>query len=107
MALFDLGQALEALPEYQSDLGRRPQEMAARKEGPFRGVVVPTTLAAVEGLVGEDDTCPFCMEGLADDVSVKQAKCGHVFHDVCISTWVSDCYRNDSCPLCRCKIVYL
>ncbi|KAF9680535.1 hypothetical protein SADUNF_Sadunf06G0131500 [Salix dunnii] len=53
---------------------------------------MPTALAPV------DAVCAVCMEGFQ---SGKKVPCGHVYHEACISSWLSYCH---SCPLCRCDI---
>ena len=39
----------------------------------------------------------------------KDDKCGHIFHEECITEWLStpkrDGFLNDACPLCRSKLV--
>ncbi|KAL7093673.1 hypothetical protein ACP275_11G053500 [Erythranthe tilingii] len=65
--------------------------------------------AAVCELVGEMPTvvvggggrCAVCMEGFQLDGGAgggKKVPCGHIFHENCISQWLSG---HDSCPLCR------
>ncbi|KAL4589590.1 hypothetical protein LXL04_002498 [Taraxacum kok-saghyz] len=48
------------------------------------------------------DVCSVCMESFNSSSSCKEALCGHVYHDACITKWLS--FYN-SCPLCRCKVV--
>lgn len=42
--------------------------------------------------------CAVCTEGLRFGGAAKRTPCGHVFHQDCISRWLS---VNYSCPLCR------
>lgn len=51
--------------------------------------------------------CPICIEDLPQQPEFKESnveqgvellKCGHVFHDKCVATWLK---RQDACPLCR------
>ncbi|KAI3714709.1 hypothetical protein L6452_21668 [Arctium lappa] len=44
--------------------------------------------------------CTVCMESFLS--SCKQAPCGHVYHDGCITKWLSFC---NSCPICRSKVL--
>ncbi|XP_024979798.1 E3 ubiquitin-protein ligase MPSR1-like [Cynara cardunculus var. scolymus] len=46
--------------------------------------------------------CTVCMESFQS--SCKQAPCGHVYHDGCITKWLSFC---NSCPICRSKVLDL
>ncbi len=45
------------------------------------------------------NTCAICLE-TDKEVSVK-VRCGHIFHEKCISVWSR---INPVCPLCRYKI---
>ena len=40
--------------------------------------------------------CPICTEDLTDDIVTT--KCGHIFHDICVSQWLKN---NRACPTCR------
>ncbi|KAH6826819.1 hypothetical protein C2S53_011050 [Perilla frutescens var. hirtella] len=54
------------------------------------------TVATAEG----GSHCAVCTEGLRLAAAAKRIPCGHVFHENCISRWLS---VNYSCPLCRQK----
>ena len=58
------------------------------------------TVAAVEGVI-----CSVCVEGFRAEEKRggrgKQVPCGHVYHETCISKWLS---HSNSCPLCRSTI---
>eukprot|EP00116_Pleurobrachia_bachei_P004779 sb/3465041/ len=41
-------------------------------------------------------SCPICTEPLKD--GVVATKCGHVFHELCVATWLAN---NRQCPTCR------
>ena len=41
-------------------------------------------------------SCPICQESLKEDVVAT--KCGHVFHEMCVATWLAN---NRQCPTCR------
>ena len=60
-----------------------------------------STLPAVHGSV-EGDICSICMEVFDHQKKSaegnKRVPCGHVYHAICISRWLSHC---SSCPLCR------
>ncbi|XP_013193973.1 E3 ubiquitin-protein ligase RNF181 [Amyelois transitella] len=48
-----------------------------------------------------DDTsknCPICLKNFCDGEKAKEMPCHHVFHPVCILTWLE---RTNSCPFCR------
>ncbi|XP_063680125.1 E3 ubiquitin-protein ligase TRAIP-like [Bolinopsis microptera] len=40
--------------------------------------------------------CPICTEDLQDEIVTT--KCGHIFHDICVSQWLKN---NRACPTCR------
>lgn len=55
--------------------------------------------------------CAICLEELPNDLNFSCSacdktaeilRCGHVFHEACINTWVSS-GGNDVCPICRKK----
>lgn len=41
--------------------------------------------------------CTICL----NTVSNKPLKCGHIFHNKCIKTWLR---QHDTCPNCRCEV---
>lgn len=41
-------------------------------------------------------SCPICAEDLQEDIVTT--KCGHIFHDLCVSQWLQS---NRICPTCR------
>jgi len=45
-------------------------------------------------------TCNICLEELEQGVEVKQLRCNHVFHDLCLAHWYQ---THRSCPL-RCEL---
>ena len=47
--------------------------------------------------------CTVCYDAVEGDNSLY-LPCGHVFHAVCIGTWLYNCYSRDiepHCPICR------
>lgn len=48
-----------------------------------------------------DGVCTVCMEGFEFGVGGKQLPCDHIFHQNCLSKWLS---LHKSCPLCRFKV---
>jgi hypothetical protein len=49
----------------------------------------------------ENAECPICLEiyRLGDTICIsKVAECDHIFHQACVSEWLS---KHDGCPLCR------
>ncbi|XVF66109.1 hypothetical protein PTKIN_Ptkin10aG0008000 [Pterospermum kingtungense] len=48
--------------------------------------------------------CPICLEELAMGSDAACMPCSHVFHDLCISTWLS---KKKRCPCCRFKLTKL
>ncbi|KAG9449107.1 hypothetical protein H6P81_009072 [Aristolochia fimbriata] len=47
---------------------------------------------------GGGSSCTVCMEDFEPERGGKRLPCSHVFHESCISSWLS---LGDSCPLCR------
>ncbi|KAI4940037.1 uncharacterized protein J4E92_001325 [Alternaria infectoria] len=53
----------------------------------------------------EESDCSICAEHLAEDVVRIARPCGHMFHAVCLLTWLQgDGRRNRTCPNCRCEL---
>ncbi|MBA0603708.1 hypothetical protein Gorai_003845 [Gossypium raimondii] len=49
--------------------------------------------------------CSICLGQFAEGEKVRLVpKCSHVFHAMCIDTWL---LSNSSCPLCRQALIYL
>eukprot|EP00397_Hematodinium_sp_SG-2012_P061159 GEMP01080602.1.p1 GENE.GEMP01080602.1~~GEMP01080602.1.p1 ORF type:complete len:216 (+),score=41.06 GEMP01080602.1:120-767(+) len=46
----------------------------------------------------KDDVCPVCQEELPCGSKAKQMPCGHLFHHVCLMSWLE---TANSCPTCR------
>ncbi|XP_011650093.1 E3 ubiquitin-protein ligase RNF115 [Cucumis sativus] len=69
----------------------------------FHTVVAPPPVMVAElpTVAAADDVCAVCMEDFLPDEGGKQIPCGHVYHQSCLSSWLS---IRDSCPLCRCHI---
>ncbi|CAK7337495.1 unnamed protein product [Dovyalis caffra] len=82
---FDLDEAL-TLPENFSQQITHSNSLLAD---------IPTVL------ITGDVVCAVCMEGFRSGIGGKKVPCGHVYHEACISSWLSHC---NSCPLCRCEI---
>ncbi|XP_038877426.1 E3 ubiquitin-protein ligase RNF126-like [Benincasa hispida] len=61
-------------------------------------VAPPPVVVADLPTVAGKDVCAVCIEDFLPDESGKQIPCGHVYHQSCLSSWLS---VGDSCPLCR------
>lgn len=91
--LFDLDLALTAVGEDDStDGGEHHSDGEAAAVGEMPTVIM-------EGCGGE---CRVCMEELGGGAAAKRVPCAHVFHENCISKWLS---FHNSCPLCRRPII--
>ncbi|OIT36878.1 e3 ubiquitin-protein ligase [Nicotiana attenuata] len=44
--------------------------------------------------------CAICLCNIEDGEEVRELRCDHVFHRVCLDRWMN-CGRNMTCPLCR------
>ena len=61
-------------------------------------LVLPNTFLINE----EDKRCSICFDGYKDDKPVRKLDCQHHFHMECNDKWMA---INDSCPICRRKII--
>ncbi|KAL6144190.1 hypothetical protein ACLB2K_054885 [Fragaria x ananassa] len=65
---------------------------------------MPTVMAI------DDEVCAVCLEGFEsvfkeDEGSAgKQTPCGNLFHQTCISKWLTNANYNSTCPTCRCPL---
>ncbi|XP_010462032.1 PREDICTED: RING-H2 finger protein ATL33-like [Camelina sativa] len=72
-----------------------------------RKALVYKDIKEEEGGRGEEEGggkrfCPICLEEYEDDHQMRRLqKCGHVFHLLCIDSWLT---RDPSCPCCRCSV---
>ncbi|KAG5508171.1 hypothetical protein JKF63_05426 [Porcisia hertigi] len=65
--------------------------------------------AAHNYLMGEDDTCPICLQLLRSPLPVLRTLCGHWFHVECIGSHYyskpavvdGEVNENNGCPVCR------
>ncbi|KAJ0031824.1 hypothetical protein Pint_13266 [Pistacia integerrima] len=73
-----------------------PEELS--KDSSHRITEPNTSLTSKLQTVSTAGVCAVCMESFGSEFPGKQVICGHVFHDICIAMWVSNC---NSCPLCR------
>ncbi|KAG8366526.1 hypothetical protein BUALT_Bualt17G0089100 [Buddleja alternifolia] len=49
--------------------------------------------------LGEDAECAVCLCKIAGDDEVRELRCGHIFHRVCLDRWLG--YGHMTCPVCR------
>jgi hypothetical protein len=49
----------------------------------------------------EDKVCPICLDKIKKGDKVSKLSCSHEYHHSCLIKWLS---RDNSCPVCRCKI---
>ncbi|KAI3452960.1 hypothetical protein Pfo_009623 [Paulownia fortunei] len=47
----------------------------------------------------DSNECAVCLCRIEDGVEIRELKCSHVFHCVCLDRWVG--YGHWTCPLCR------
>ena len=50
-----------------------------------------------------NDICSVCY-GEIGNKKISQLKCGHIFHQSCISEWTKQCKDGNNCPVCRTNI---
>lgn len=49
--------------------------------------------------IESSEKCTICLDDC--EVAVRM-KCGHIFHEICIDTWLEE---NTTCPLCRINLI--
>lgn len=49
--------------------------------------------------------CAICQDAVTIDDSIEVTKCGHCYHEHCLSQWI-DGQGKDSCPYCRKRITF-
>uniref|UniRef100_A0A7N2MRS3 RING-type domain-containing protein n=1 Tax=Quercus lobata TaxID=97700 RepID=A0A7N2MRS3_QUELO len=47
----------------------------------------------------EEVECAVCLCNIGEEEEIRQLRCDHLFHRVCLDRWVG--YRRLTCPLCR------
>ena len=47
------------------------------------------------------DNCSICLSDVDATIDCKMVPCGHVFHPLCIQTWLS---QKSECPMCRSSV---
>ena len=50
----------------------------------------------------EEVECAVCLCKIEEGEEIKQLRCDHLFHRVCLDRWLG--YRRVTCPLCRCSL---
>ncbi|XP_065321787.1 uncharacterized protein LOC135929178 [Gordionus sp. m RMFG-2023] len=50
----------------------------------------------------DSDACAVCIEGFKPNEIVRELKCGHYFHKICVDTWL---LLQRSCPICKLDIL--
>ena len=51
-----------------------------------------------------NDMCPICYDEIRNKNKISKLKCGHIFHQECISEWTKQCKEGNNCPVCRTDI---
>ncbi|KAJ9167930.1 hypothetical protein P3X46_019518 [Hevea brasiliensis] len=98
-ASFDLDDAFSSLT--LNNMANESFDVEERPTLPQERITASNSLVDGMPMVVTDDVCMVCMEGFESSIGGKRVPCGHVYHSVCISSWLS---HSNSCPLCRCNI---
>lgn len=51
----------------------------------------------------EDVECAICLCKIDEDDEIRELRCDHLFHKVCLDRWVG--YRRSTCPICRSSLI--
>ncbi|XP_022718098.1 E3 ubiquitin-protein ligase ATL41-like [Durio zibethinus] len=51
----------------------------------------------------EDVECAICLCKIDDDDEIRELRCDHLFHKVCLDRWIG--YRRSTCPICRSSLI--
>ncbi|XP_051113742.1 E3 ubiquitin-protein ligase MPSR1-like [Andrographis paniculata] len=89
--MFDLDLAL-TMPEVSAEKRRPDAESTAAAR------LLVGAMPEVSAGAGAGNHCVVCMEEFGNEETGKRIPCGHVFHEGCISDWLS---LHNACPLCR------
>jgi hypothetical protein len=82
---------------YQEQLRNRVEDINI----PAPAIISPAnyeTLPVTKYIDQNAKECTICQETFVIDENIKTLPCFHVFHPICIDTWLS---RHTTCPICR------
>ncbi|KAK6921828.1 Zinc finger, RING-type [Dillenia turbinata] len=49
----------------------------------------------------EHEECAVCLCRIEEEEEIRELRCKHLFHKVCLDRWAFSSYRRSTCPLCR------
>ena len=53
----------------------------------------------------KQDACSICLDGFDENQSLKEIhECKHLYHAVCISSWIKQKISDPFCPMCKRKL---
>ena len=55
----------------------------------------------IENIQKNDGTCDICFTDYNEDDQAGKLKCGHIFHNACITRWFT---TSGTCPICRSNV---
>ncbi|KVH96332.1 Zinc finger, RING/FYVE/PHD-type [Cynara cardunculus var. scolymus] len=61
--------------------------------------VVPHRTCRLDPGSFEQVECTVCLSAIGEDEQIKELRCGHLFHQLCLDQWLG--FGNMTCPLCR------
>ena len=80
-----------------SEIIRRERELDIIENG---GKIKKLSKQEIE-VLEINDMCPICYDEIKNKNKISQLKCGHIFHQECISEWTKKCKDGNNCPVCR------
>ena len=91
---------IEAVVDHVPDFGNEDTDDDNENEGAVTAEEVAENVGNVV-VEGSGKDCPICLEELVVGSEAACMPCSHVFHDLCIVTWLN---KKKRCPCCRFKL---
>ncbi|XWS38933.1 hypothetical protein CRYUN_Cryun18bG0006300 [Craigia yunnanensis] len=91
---------IEAIVDHVPDFGNDDTDDDNEDEGAVTAEQVAESVGKVL-VEGSGKDCPICLEELEVGSEAACMPCSHVFHDLCIATWLN---KKKRCPCCRFKL---
>jgi len=87
-----------AISQSLDEASGTPQKATSKQ---FLETIQQAGSTVAETDIVKQDSCPICDETLVVTEGILRLPCKHVFHDKCLSPWLSD---HNTCPICRSEL---